>query len=90
MSNIYFDDANEEDDGRPRFYLQRAAGWMPLPRTLDAVLSEWDRDAIASMLCPAEGLNCTLKFDHMRTNWIKSDYGPVDVLERPGGCLAVG
>jgi len=55
MSNIYFDDANEEDDGRPRFYLQRAAGWMPLPRTLDAVLSEWDRDAIASMLGPAAG-----------------------------------
>ena len=54
MSNIYFDDANEEDDGQPRFYLQRAAGWMPLPRKLDAVLSEWDRDAIASMLGPTE------------------------------------
>jgi len=39
-----------------------------------------------------EGLNCTLKFDHMGSNRIKSDYRPVEVPERPfvGGWIRFG
>ena len=37
-------------------------------------------------------MNCTLKFDHMGSNRIKSDYRPVEVLERPfvGGWIRLG